>query len=74
MGHYLNQVRESLRKGDLILLLMCLSCALCAMRSVGSPLTAPLAPRRHANRDILLRLPMKYQKARAFFAKGSDDN
>ena len=24
MGHYLNQVRESLRKGDLILLLMCL--------------------------------------------------
>ena len=51
------------------LLLLCLLCALCAMRSVGSPLTAPLAPARRANPDILLRLPMKYQKARAFFAK-----
>jgi len=58
----------------MLLLLLCLSCALCAMRSVGSPLTAPLAPRRRANPDILLRLPMKYQKARAFFAKGSDSN
>jgi spore germination protein KA len=56
----------------ILLLLMCLSCALFAMRSVGSPLTAPLAPRRRANPDIFVRLPMKYQKARAFFAKGSD--
>lgn len=56
----------------MLLLLMGLSCALFAMRSVGSPLTAPLAPRRRANPDIFVRLPMKYQKARAFFAKGSD--
>ena len=55
------------------LLLVCLLCALCAMRSVGSPLTAPLTPGRRANPDILLRLPMKYQKARAFFAKGHGD-
>jgi len=54
------------------LLLLVLLCALCAMRSVGSPLVAPLTPRRRANPDILLRLPMKYQKARAFFAKRSD--
>ena len=54
------------------LLLLCLLCALCAMQSVGSPLTAPLTPKRHANPDILLRLPMKYQKARAFFAKRSE--
>ncbi|MBP3655990.1 MAG: spore germination protein [Clostridia bacterium] len=45
-----------------------LLCQLCAMRSVGSPLTAPVAPHRPGNRDILLRLPIKYQKARAFFA------
>ena len=56
----------------MLLLLICLCCALCAMRSVTSPLTAPLAPRRRSNPDILLRLPMKYQKARAFFAKGSN--
>ncbi len=51
------------------LLLGALLCALCAMHSVGSPLTAPLTPPRRGNHDIFLRLPMKYQKARAFFAK-----
>ena len=51
------------------LLLCALLCALCAMDSVGSPLTAPAAPPRRANPDILLRLPMKFQKARAFFAE-----
>ena len=56
------------------LLLVCLLCALCAMRSVGSPLTAPVAPHRPGNRDILLRLPIKYQKARAFFAKQKPDS
>ena len=45
-----------------------LLCALCAMQSVGSPLTAPLTPPRRGNPDVFLRLPMKYQKARAFFA------
>ena len=52
---------------------MCLTgllllCALCAMTSVGSPLTAPVTPRRRANPDILLRLPLRFQKERAFFA------
>ncbi|MBQ2947990.1 MAG: spore germination protein [Clostridia bacterium] len=51
------------------LLLVCLLCALCGMESISSPLTAPLAPPRRANPDILLRLPMRFQKARAFFAK-----
>lgn len=51
------------------LLLAALLCALCAMESVSSPLTAPVTPPRRANPDFLLRLPMKYQKARAFFAE-----
>ena len=56
------------------LLLLCLLCALCGMRSVGSPLTAPLTPPRRGNPDLLVRLPMRYQKARAFFAKGHDQD
>ena len=51
------------------LLLAALLCALCAMESVSSPLTAPITPPRRANPDFLIRLPMKYQKARAFFAE-----
>lgn len=51
------------------LLLAALLCALCAMESVSSPLTAPITPPRRANPDFLLRLPMKFQKARAFFAE-----
>ena len=55
----------------LMALLLCvLLCALFAMDSAGSPLTAPLSPPRRANPDILLRLPLQFQKARAFFAKG----
>lgn len=51
------------------LLLAALLCALCAMESVSSPLTAPVTPPRRANPDFLIRLPMKFQKARAFFAE-----
>lgn len=51
------------------LLLLCLCCGLCAMQSIGSPLTAPVTPRRAGNPDILLRFPLKFQKARAFFAR-----
>ena len=51
------------------LLLCVLLCALFAMDSAGSPLTAPVSPPRRANPDILLRLPLRFQKARAFFAK-----
>ena len=54
------------------LLLVFLLCAACAMRSVGSPLTAPVTPPRRANPDFLVRLPMKFQKARAFFANRHD--
>lgn len=50
---------------------LCLAGALCAMQSVGSPLTAPLTPHRRGNPDLLLRLPLRFQKARAFFAKHS---
>ena len=53
----------------MVLLLGVLLCALCTMNSLGSPLTAPLSPPRRGNPDIFLRLPMRYQKARAFFAK-----
>ncbi|MBQ4264747.1 MAG: spore germination protein [Clostridia bacterium] len=54
------------------LLLLVLLCALCRMTSAGSPLTAPLTPPRRGNPDLLIRLPMKFQKARAFFAKRSN--
>ena len=53
-------------------LLMLLLCAACAMRSVGSPLTAPLTPRRPGNPDLLIRFPLWRQKARAFFAGRKD--
>ena len=53
----------------MLMLFAVLLCALCRMNSVGSPLAAPMTPPRRGNPDILLRLPMKYQKARAFFAK-----
>ena len=51
------------------LLGLALLCAACAMRSVGSPLTAPLTPKRPGNPDLLIRFPLWWQKARAFFAK-----
>ena len=41
---------------------------LCRMTSLGSPLIAPLSPARPANEDIFLRLPLWYQKVRAFFS------
>lgn len=51
------------------LLALCMACRLCTLHSLGAPLTAPLTPRRPGNPDILLRFPLKFQKARAFFAK-----
>ena len=50
------------------LVLLVLLCALCRMESISSPLTAPVTPPRRGNPDILLRLPLRFQKARAFFA------
>ena len=50
------------------LLSLSLLCLLCAMTSIGSPLAAPVAPSRHRNPDILLRLPLHLQKAAAFFS------
>ena len=50
------------------LLGLCLLCAACAMRSLGSPLTAPLTPHRPGNPDIFIRVPLWFQKARGFFA------
>lgn len=46
-----------------------LACGACMLSSAGSPLTAPVTPRRPHNPDIFLRLPLRFQKARAFFAK-----
>ena len=60
---------KSVSKAASQTVLAVLLCALCSMHSVGSPLAAPLAPPRRGNPDILIRLPMKCQKARAFFAK-----
>ena len=51
------------------LLALCMACRLCTLHSLGAPLTAPLTPHRPGNPDILLRFPLKFQKARAFFAK-----
>lgn len=51
-----------------VLLLLLFLCLLCRMTSLGSPLVAPLAPRRPANQDIFLRLPLWFQKTRAFFS------
>ena len=51
------------------LVALVLLCALVSMRSLGSPLTAPVSPHRPSNPDILLRLPIQFQKARAFFAR-----
>jgi hypothetical protein len=53
------------------LTLLALLCTLCGMQSVTSPLTAPVAPPRVHNRDLLLRLPLRFQKARSFFAARS---
>ena len=50
-----------------------LLCAACAMNSIGSPLTAPLTPHRRHSPDLLLRLPLRFQKARAFFAGHNKD-
>ena len=50
-----------------------LLCAACAMNSIGSPLTAPLTPHRRHSPDLLLRLPLRFQKARAFFAGHNED-
>ena len=51
------------------LLSLSLLCLLLAMTSLGSPLAAPVAPRRIRNPDILLRLPVFRQKAKAFYAQ-----
>ncbi len=50
------------------LLTFALLCLLLAMTSLGSPLSAPLAPPRKHNPDILLRLPERLQRAAAFFS------
>lgn len=41
----------------------CMLASLCALRSVGCPYLAPVAPKRPHNPDILLRLPLRLQRA-----------
>ena len=50
------------------LVLLALTCALFGMQSLPSPLTAPAAPPRRKNMDLLVRLPLRWQRAQAFFA------
>ncbi len=54
------------------LLTLALICLLFAMTSIGSPLAAPVAPGRRRNPDILLRLPLRLQRAAAFFSSKPD--
>ena len=42
---------------------------LCAMTSLGEPYTAPVAPPRPHNPDILLRLPLWMQRTHMFYAR-----
>ena len=65
---YLMVLPESPMVYLMVLLGLCLLCAACAMRSLGSPLTAPLTPHRPGNPDLLIRFPLWCQKARGFFA------
>ncbi len=51
------------------LLTLALLCMLLSMTSLGSPLAAPVAPRRTRNPDILLRFPVFRQKAKAFYSQ-----
>lgn len=44
-------------------------CQLCGMKSFGVDYFAPVAPYRPHNPDIILRLPMKFQKKMLFFAQ-----
>ena len=52
----------------LALLSLALLCLLLSMTSLGSPIAAPIVPRRMKNPDILLRLPLPFQRAKAFFS------
>ena len=53
----------------LALLSLALLCLLLSMTSLGAPLAAPVVPRRMKNPDILLRLPLPFQRAKAFFSQ-----
>ena len=48
--------------------LFCMVLGLCGMKSLGIPYLAPVAPFRSHNPDILLRLPIRLQRTRMFFA------
>ena len=49
--------------------MFCLLVGLCGMKSLGVPYLAPVAPLYPHNPDILLRLPIRLQRVRMFFAK-----
>ena len=49
----------------------CILLTLCGMRSLGYPYTAPVAPHRPHNPDLLARLPIWLQRRRMFFAGGA---
>ena len=41
---------------------------LCRMTSLGAPLLAPATPKRPGNADLLVRMPIWYQRTRGFFS------
>lgn len=53
----------------LMLTLMALTVHLCSLRSFGVPYLAPIAPKRPHNPDILLRLPLSWQRTPMYYAK-----
>lgn len=50
----------------------CMLTGLCAMRSIGCPYLAPVAPPAPHNPDLLLRLPVRLQRLPMFFALRSE--
>ena len=52
----------------------CILIGVCAMKSLGIPYVAPVAPRRPHNPDILVRLPIWLQRRLMFFADRQASN
>lgn len=52
----------------IVIVLFIALCMMCNLTSLGSPIVAPLAPKRPANQGLLLRMPIWFNKTRSFFA------
>ena len=54
------------------LLLACGLVRMCALRSLGSPYAAPIAPDRTHNPDLLIRWPIWRQRLRTWLGRAQD--